>query len=290
MIFKETMKILTFDVEEWFHLLDNESTKNEEQWNTYPIRIHQNMDRIFDILEKSEQKATFFIVGWIAEKYPEIIKKISHKGYEIGFHTNYHQLIHQLTPEEFRTDVKNGLAYLEDITGKKIISFRAPGFSLTEKCNWAFSILAEMGIEYDSSVFPVPHAHGGYPSFPYISPTLIRTKHGDIKEFPVNVAEFYGKPFVYSGGGYFRLLPYWLIDYFTKKSPYVMSYLHPRDMDSDQPMISDLSVLRKFKSYVGLKSVQKKFEKWISDYEFIDINTASSRIDWEQVPVVVIKN
>jgi polysaccharide deacetylase family protein (PEP-CTERM system associated) len=284
------IKILTFDIEEWFHLLDNESTKNEEQWNTYPIRIYQNMDRIFDILERYEQKATFFIVGWIAKKYPEIIKTISDKGYEIGFHTNYHQLVHQLTPEEFYADVKDGLAYLEDITGKKIISFRAPGFSLTEKCNWAFGILAELGVEYDSSVFPVPHAHGGYPSFPCISPALIRTKYGDIKEFPINVAEFYGKSFVYSGGGYFRLFPYWLIDYFTKKSPYVMSYLHPRDMDPGQPMINDLPVSRKFKSYVGLKSAQKKFEKWISDYEFIDINTASSEIDWERVSVVEIKD
>lgn len=283
------MHILTFDVEEWFHLLDNVSTKTEKEWETYPCRIHENMDRIFDILDRHNQKATFFVIGWIAKRYPDVVKRICDKGYDIGFHTNSHQLIYDQSPEEFYEDLVEGLDCIENIIGKKINAFRAPGFSLTEKCNWAFDILSEQGILYDSSVFPISHAHGGYPSFPSIAPALIKTNGGDIKEFPISVGYILGKSMVYSGGGYFRLFPYWMIKYYAKRSSYIMSYLHPRDMDVGQPMIKDLPMIRKFKSYVGLKYAAIKFEKWITDFTFLDIHTASDRIDWDQVPVVDLR-
>jgi polysaccharide deacetylase family protein (PEP-CTERM system associated) len=284
------MNILTFDIEEWFHLLENASTSTEKEWNTYPVRIHKNMNRIFDILDRHEQKATFFVLGWIAKRYPEVVRKICDKGYDIGFHTNYHELIHQLTPESFRKDLEDGLDYLQQITGKKVLFFRAPGFSLTEKCNWAFEILAETGIKYDSSVFPTHHAHGGYPSFLRSTPTLIRTNHGDVMEFPISNAKIAGRAFVFSGGGYFRLFPYPIIRYYTKKSNYVMSYLHPRDLDAQQPMIKDLPLKRKFKSYVGLKTAADKLEKWLSDFEFADIRIASLAIDWTQTPVLDLRS
>lgn len=283
------MNILSFDIEEWFHLLDNASTKTEKEWEAYPSRIHENMDRIFDILDRHNQKATFFIIGWIARQYPEVVKRINDKGYDIGFHTNSHQLIYEQTPEEFYEDLTTGLGHIENITGKKITAFRAPGFSLTEKCNWAFEILAEQGIVYDSSVFPIRHAHGGYPSFPRIAPALIKTNKGDIKEFPINVGKIFGKSIVFTGGGYFRLFPYRMIRHYTKKIPYIMSYLHPRDMDAGQPMIADLSIIRRFRSYVGLKYTAAKFEKWITDFSFTDIHTASGDIDWDQVPVVDLR-
>ena len=283
------MHILTFDVEEWFHLLDNASTKTEKEWETYPCRIYENMDRIFDILSRHKQRATFFIIGWIAKRYPEVVKKIDEKGYDIGFHTNSHQLIYEQTPEEFYKDLVTGLDCLENIVGKKINAFRAPGFSLTEKCNWAFDLLAELGIEYDSSVFPMHHAHGGYPSFPSGTPALIKTDKGDIKEFPISISKICGKPMVYSGGGYFRLFPYWMIKHYACQSPYIMSYLHPRDMDACQPMVAGLPWIRKFKSYVGLKGASVKFEKWISDFSFIDIHTASENIDWKKVPVIDLR-
>lgn len=283
------MKILTFDIEEWFHLLDNASTKTEKEWETYPCRIYENMDRIFDILERHNQKATFFIIGWIARQYPEIVKRINNKGYDIGFHTDSHQLIYEQAPEEFYEDLTTGLDRIENIIGKKITAFRAPGFSLTEKCNWAFDILAEQGIVHDSSVFPIRHAHGGYPFFPSIGPALIKTDKGNIKEFPISVEKILGKSMVYTGGGYFRLFPYRMIKHYAKRSPYIMSYLHPRDMDAGQPVIAGLSLMRKFKSYVGLKYAAIKFEKWITDFTFTDIQTASGKIDWDQVPVVDLK-
>lgn len=280
------MNILTFDVEEWFHLLDNASTKTEEEWERYPCRIHENIDRIFDILDRHDQRATFFVIGWIARKYPEVVKQIISRGYDIGFHTNSHQLIYEQTPDEFYLDLITGLDCLENITGKKVDTFRAPGFSLTEQCNWAFDILAEQGIIYDSSVFPISHAHGGYPTFPCISPALICTEHGNIKEFPISVGRIMGKPMVYSGGGYFRLFPYWMISYYAEKSSYILSYLHPRDLDAGQPILEGLPLSRRFKSYVGLKSAAKKFEQWITDFKFVDIHTASQEIDWDEVDKV----
>jgi polysaccharide deacetylase family protein (PEP-CTERM system associated) len=247
------------------------------------------MDRIFSLLEKHNQKATFFVLGWIAQQYPDIVRRIADNGFDIGYHTDEHQLIYEQTPEEFYADMVRGLDCLENIVGKKVEAFRAPGFSLTESCNWAFDILSEVGIVYDSSVFPTPHAHGGYPSFPHIGPTLIKTRTGDIKEFPISVGKLFRKSVVYSGGGYFRLFPYLIIKNLARKSSYIMSYLHPRDMDAGQPMIEDLPLSRKFKSYVGLKTCASKFEKWIVDFSFIDIKTAASNVNWAQVPVVDLR-
>ena len=135
------MNILTFDIEEWFHLLDHKGTKTELEWGNYEKRIHSNMERIFHILEKSNQKATFFCLGWIAEKYPEVIKEIISSGFEIGCHSNKHQLVFEQSPLEFENDVERAVNTLEDITGSKIKYYRAPGFSITEKNKWAFEIL-----------------------------------------------------------------------------------------------------------------------------------------------------
>ena len=145
------MRILTFDVEEWFHLLDNDSTKSEVQWNTYEVRINKNMDRVFQILDDTNTKATFFVIGWIAKKYPEIVKRIA-KKYEIGSHTYNHQLVWQQSPEEFADDIVQSKALLEDITGKQVKYFRAPGFSIRESESWAFEAIAKAGFEYDCSV------------------------------------------------------------------------------------------------------------------------------------------
>jgi polysaccharide deacetylase family protein (PEP-CTERM system associated) len=279
------MNILTFDVEDWFHLLDNESTDTTDKWKSFPSRIHRNMDRIFGLLDEYEQRATFFVLGWIAQQYPDMVRRIRDKGFEIGYHTDTHRLIHAMNPDTFYLEMKRGLDRIENITGNKVVAFRAPGFSLTESCNWAFDILTETGIRYDSSIFPIRHAHGGYPSFPYAEPTLIKTANGALKEFPVNAGRLFGKPIVYSGGGYFRLLPYRLIEYLSKKDSYIMSYLHPRDMDAEQPVIKDLPLSRKFKSYVGLKSCRSKLERWIRKFPFTDIATVDSTIDWNKSPV-----
>jgi N-acetylglucosaminyldiphosphoundecaprenol N-acetyl-beta-D-mannosaminyltransferase len=198
-----------------------------------------------------------------------------------------HQLISALTPKSFRQYLADGIHSIEDITGTTVRSYRAPGFSLTKKTLWAYEILAECGIETDCSIFPANRAHGGYPGFPVSEPSLIQTKSGTIRELPVNTHSIGGRNIVFSGGGYFRMLPYPLIHRFTRKSDYVMSYFHPRDFDPGQPRISDLSMYRTFKSYIGLKKSQEKLEKWLDEFNFIDLREAIRAIDWTSVPTLI---
>lgn len=280
------MNILTFDIEEWFHLLDNPSTKSENQWGNYEVRIHQNMERVFKILEETNAKASFFVLGWIAEKYPEVVREICDRGYEIGSHTASHQLVYEQSRQTFQSDVERSIKSFEDISGKKVKLFRAPGFSITKNNKWAFEVLYDLGIETDSSVFPAGRAHGGLPSYGTAAPSILKYNGVQLKEFPINTYPILQKRVIFSGGGYFRFLPYSYIKRWTQKSDYVMSYFHPRDFDPDQPIVKGLPIHRKFKSYVGLKSADGKLKNWISDFEFVDIETADNQIDWETVKTI----
>lgn len=280
------MNILTFDVEEWFHLLDNDSTRSEEQWKRYEVRIHENIDRIFRILDDTDTKATFFIIGWIAKTYPEVVKRIAEK-YEIGSHTMTHQLVWQQTPKEFQQDVDSSIKLLQDLTGQQIKYFRAPGFSIRESEAWAFEILHDLGVEVDCSVFPAHHAHGGMASYGKGEPAIIDVDGKTIKEFPISTREIKGHHLIYSGGGYFRLFPYWLINRWAKEdSDYLLSYIHPRDLDYGQPMIKELPLSRKFKSYVGLKGADNKLRRFLSDFNFTDLSSAVSTYDWNKAKYI----
>lgn len=300
------MNILTFDVEEWFHLLDFDATRTETEWGNYEVRIHDNVDRILDILDCTNTKATFFIIGWVAKTYPEVVKKIAAK-YQIGTHTMNHQLVWQQTPEQFREDVESSIKLLQDTTGQPIECFRAPGFSIRESEPWAFDILNELGIKYDCSVFPAHHAHGGMANYGEAVPSMIRHNGIEMKEFPVTTKELMGKSVIFSGGGYFRLVPYWLLhkwsreaaerqvvpmkigEDISRKTGYLLSYIHPRDLDGGQPMLEGLPLARKFKSYVGLKGAPEKLRQYLKDFKFSDVATAAAEIDWGKVPVVDLK-
>lgn len=282
------MKILTFDIEEWFHLLDVPATKSEKQWVNYETRIHENMETIFKILDRYNVAATFFVVGWIAEKYPEIVRMIDRRGYQIGSHTHTHQLAYDQDRSTFYNDVEKSIKTIEDVIGKKVELFRAPGFSISEENKWAFEVLHELGITTDSSVFPINHSHGGLKGYPSAKPSLLKYNGITLKEFPINSHTIVGNKMVFSGGGYFRLLPYQFIKKATSKSDYVMSYFHPRDFDFNQPLLKDLSSIRRFKSYVGLKSCRPKLEKWLGDFDFIDIATASEQINWIDKKVTLL--
>lgn len=274
------MNILTFDVEEWFHLLDTSSTKSEEQWKNYEVRIHENMDRIFRILEDTDTRATFFIIGWVAKTYPELVKRISEK-FEIGSHTMNHQLVWQQSPEEFKEDVDSSIKLLQDITGKEVKYFRAPGFSIRESEPWAFETLHDLGIDIDCSVFPAHHAHGGFPSYGDPGPGILEFNGKQIKELPVSFHKLGNHNIIYQGGGYFRLAPYWLIKNWARKDiDFLLSYIHPRDLDAGQPMVPGLPLTRKFKSYVGLKGAEKKLRRLLTDFNFVDIEAANKTIDW----------
>lgn len=274
------MRILTFDIEEWFHILDNKKTKSISEWNKFDSRIGLGMNLIYDIIDKYQVKATFFVVGWIAEKYPEIIREISDRGFEIGSHTHLHQLAYQQDRQTFYNDVEKSIKTLEDCIGKKVTSFRAPGFSITKNNLWAFEVLHKLGITKDSSIFPAGRAHGGLPSYGTAIPSIIEYNGLNLKEFPINTHAILGKSFIFSGGGYFRMLPYKIIENWTKQSNYVMTYFHPRDFDINQPIVPGLSLSRRFKSYVGIKNCKPKLERWLNEFDFIDMNSADKIIDW----------
>ena len=282
------MKILTFDIEEWFHILDNKETKGASDGVNFESRIHKNMDTIFEIIEKSNTRATFFVVGWIAKQYPEIVKEIVRRGFEVGSHTHLHQLAYEQDRQTFFKDVEKSIKILEDLTGKKVRSFRAPGFSITAHNKWAFEVLHELGIEIDASVFPAGRAHGGLPEYNEAKPSILQYNGIQLKEFPINSHQIFGKPLIFSGGGYFRLLPFKYIKSWSSSADYVMTYFHPRDFDHKQPLVPGLSMPRRFKSYVGLKKCQPKLEQWLRDFEFVDIETANKQIDWGKVKTVKI--
>jgi polysaccharide deacetylase family protein (PEP-CTERM system associated) len=252
------------------------------------VRIHQNMERIFNILEKNNQKATFFCLGWIAETYPEIIREIVSRGYEIGTHGRMHQLVYEQSPLEFVADLEYSIKTLEDLSGQKVKYFRAPGFSIGKDNKWAFEAIVSLGIEVDCSIFPARHTHGGFPSYREQVPSLLKYNGIELKEFPISYHSIWGIPIIFAGGGYFRIFPYHLIKRWTQSSEYIISYFHPRDFDAEQPVIQDLSMYRKFKSYIGLKNATPKLENWINDFKFIDIGTAIETINWNTVPIIEI--
>ena len=282
------MKILTFDIEEWFHILDHKDIQDSSSWSKFEFRLENNLERILNLLKNKNQKATFFCLGWVARKFPNLVEMIDQMGFEIGTHSNMHTLAYMQNKTDFRNDLAKSIDYIGNLTNKKVKYYRAPGFSVKESNKWIFDELIKQNIEIDCSIFPANRAHGGYADFPANNPSIISAEHGLIKELPINTFQILNNPIIFSGGGYFRLLPYPIIKNLVSKSDYVMTYFHPRDFDPNQPIIKDLSFYRKFKSYVGLNNAFVKLEKLISDFEFIDISEATREISWDSVKVVKV--
>lgn len=282
------MRILTFDIEDWFHLLDHSETESIDSWDGFESRITANVEYILEQLFIRGQKATFFILGWVAEKYPPLVRLISEQGHQIGTHSYAHSLVYKQDPYQFQQDITRSLSVIEDCIGIKVDSYRAPGFSITETETWALDILAQNGIIYDSSIFPAPRSHGGFSSFEFSQPVKISTSHNEIKEFPLNYQTFLGKRFVFSGGGYFRITPTLVLEYLFRRNEYLMTYFHPRDFDSNQPIVPNLNLTRKFKSYVGLSGAKSKFERILDCTEFESLVSFDSKFDWDKAPIVYL--
>jgi peptidoglycan-N-acetylglucosamine deacetylase len=281
------MNILTFDIEEWFHC---DFISDSSTWGNYEVRINNETALILEALDSRKIKGTFFILGWVGKKYPELIQKISSSGHEIACHSYLHRLVHQMDFKSFKDDTEYSIKILEDIIGKKVDTYRAPGFSITESNTWAFEVLAELGIVNDCSVFPSNRDYGGFPSFGESTPSILDINGCLLKEFPMNTITILNRPVVFSGGGYFRIVPYFFIHNWTKKSDYVISYFHPRDFDFNQPRLTHLPLMRQFKSYIGLKGAFPKFLKWITDFQVMSISEASNRIDWTKVKIITIQS
>jgi polysaccharide deacetylase family protein (PEP-CTERM system associated) len=283
------VRILTFDIEDWFHVLDNPETQSTDSWQNYDTRLRQGVDTILQLLDETSQSATFFCLGWVSEKYSDVIRRIDDAGYEIASHSYAHQLAYDQSQEEFREDVHKSLSVLQEITGKAVNTYRAPGFSITGRNLWAFAELIDQGIKVDCSLFPADRAHGGLPGLPEAVPTMGEWEGHEIELFPINTKSILGKKFIYSGGGYFRLAPGFLLQKWFQNDQYVMTYFHPRDFDPDQPMIPGLSAVRKFKSYVGIRGARDKLRRILQDNSFMDVRTASKSVDWDSVPRVNLK-
>ena len=278
------MNLLTFDIEDWYNC---DFITPDFNWDKYEVRIYEGVDRILEELAKRNLKGTFFCLGWIAEKHPKVIQKIHQQGHHIGCHSYQHELSFRFDRKGFMQDTEHAKKLIEDLVGEEINAFRAPGFSITKSNIWALEVLSELGFQYDCSLFPATHDYGGFPDYGKVEPTLLKLKNGaTLKEFPVNIHQMLGKDIVFSGGGFFRLFPYWLIKKWGKQSPYLMTYFHPRDFDPKQPMIKSLPLMRKFKSYVGLKGAFSKFQHLLNDFEFINIKEADALIDWNKTRII----
>lgn len=282
------MRILTIDVEDWFHILDNPATMAEENWSTFPTRVEKETQRLLDLFDRHQQKATFFILGYVARNHPSLVQEIARRGHELGTHSDMHQLVYQQEPEAFERDLVDSISAIEKAAGKRVRAYRAPGFSITRNvAPWAFDILVRNGIEVDGSVFPAPRAHGGISGFPVAGPCSIETRSGAaLRAFPMSVKHLGTRELVFSGGGYFRLTPKPLLMRLFDRSEYTMTYFHPRDFDPEQPIAPGLSRTRRFKSYVGLKGAFGKLDTLLGRFEFITLGEAEAQIDWEKVPVV----
>ena len=280
------MNILSFDIEEWFHLLDHEEVRSERSWDGMERKLPHMLGRILRLLEEQGVEATFFCLGWVAREYPELIREIDRAGHEIGSHSDIHTLIFEQSPDAFRDELRRSKDSLEQVLGKPVRAFRAPGFSLIPSCAWAFDILVEEGFEIDCSIFPAWHSHGGFPSFGPDRPLWIETSAGRLKEFPMNTARIAGQPLVFSGGGYFRLLPLPVLRRLWRRSDYTMSYFHPRDFEPDQRILPGLSAMRRFKSYYGLGGAEAKLRKILGEFKFDSVRTADQQVDWGNAPVV----
>lgn len=282
------MNILTFDIEDWYNC---DFITPDMNWDRYEVRIYDGIERILNELSNRNIKATFFCLGWIAEKHPDVVRRIHAQGHHIGCHSYQHELSYKFDRDGFKQDTDKAKKLIEDLIGAPITAFRAPAFSINENNLWALEVLAELGFEYDCSILPATHDYGGFPNFGLARPTLLNLPNGAVlKEFPINIHNIFGKNIVFTGGGFFRFFPYWQIKSWALKSPYMMTYFHTRDFDPDQPRIKSLPPMRKFKSYVGLSGSYSKFQKLLDHFNFISVKEADESIDWETVRAIKIQH
>lgn len=271
------MHILTIDVEDWYHLLNNRYFSNTDNWYDNESKLLKNLERIIALLEKYNRKATFLILGWIAEKYPSVIKLLVQNGFEIGSHSYLHRTTRFLNKKSFFADTEKSIKIIEDKSGKKVECYRMPAFSIDRTNKWVYDILAELGIKYDSSLTIANRRNK------YVYPYKIKTPNGNfIKELPVSTFRYLGVNFN-SGSGYFRMFPLKKITQSLKNENYNLLYFHPRDFDLQTPVSLKVSLLQNLKNRIGLKQSINKFESILNNFEFTDIKEASQKIDWTKV-------
>jgi len=259
--------IFSIDVEDWFHILDVPSAPTMDQWADLPSRVEKNFTKLLDLCSEKNVQVTCFFLGWVAERFPHLVKEAARRGHEVASHGYGHRLVYEVSRREFYDDVRRARLLLEDISGIEVVGYRAPGFSTTDETPWFFDALAEAGYQYDSSVFPAARGHGGMPQGRR-EPHRIG-ENGALLEVPITVADLLGKPMCFFGGGYLRLFPYWLIRKMAAQvlgeGRPVVFYVHPREVDPAHPRLP-MSRKRQFKTYVNLETTEVKLRRILQDF------------------------
>lgn len=290
------MNILTFDIEEWYieKVFYGGRSSCYRQYDHY-------LDSILELLDERQLQGTFFCVGQMGVMFPEVVRKIHNRGHEVGCHSNIHTWLNKMSREEVYEDTRQAIDSLEQCIGKKVTSYRAPAFSIGKENAWAFEILAKCGIEIDASVYPAVRDFGGFAEFGQQKPALV--KYGDctIKEFPVCLTHLMGKEIAFSGGGYFRFFPLWFVKNRIRNNDYNMCYFHIGDLipehggvmtkEAYESYFKEPGTLfnrykRYIKSNLGKNGAFAKMTSLISSMDFVNIETASKKLDRQQTHLV----
>lgn len=275
----KVLNALTIDVEEYFQVSNLESRFPCSGWDRIPSRVEKSTAIILDQLASREIKATFFILGWVAQRQPQIVRRIHAEGHEVASHGQNHQLIYRQTPDQFREDLRLSRTILEDLTGQAIVAYRAPSFSIVPASLWALDVLIEEGFTIDSSIYPVHHDRYGIRGTPP-EPHQIERASGVIWEYPPPVTDTFLGCIPVGGGGYFRLYPYGLTQHLLrsvnrKKRPFAV-YLHPWELDPSQPR-HRVGILNTFRHYVGLSRTEHRLNRLLDDFSFGTISQSLER-------------
>ena len=264
---------LTFDIEEHFQVAAFDSPMRRRHWDQFESRVVRNTHRILELLGMHEARATFFVLGWVAERHPDLLRDIARDGHEIASHGYAHEMIMNQTPEQFREDVRRTKAILEDLTGKAVIGYRAPSFTITPETRWTLQVLVEEGYLYDSSIVPIVHDRYGFPG---ASPWYHRlsTAAGPLWEVPPTTVKVGGVRVSVAGGGYLRLYPFGLFQWLLRRAeseghPLVL-YAHPWELDPDQPRMNG-PWLSRFRHYTNLHKTKDRLASLLREFSFAPI-------------------
>jgi polysaccharide deacetylase family protein (PEP-CTERM system associated) len=274
------LNALTIDVEDYFHVQAFADVISSAHWDEYPVRVERNTFRLLEILGRRNVKATFFILGWVADRCPALVRAIVDSGHEIGSHGYGHRMLTRGSQANFREDLIRAKSTIEDQTGSRVTCFRAPSYSITSKTLWALEILAEFGFEYDSSIFPIRHDYYGITDAPRFPHYWSLKSGARLLEFPPSTVRILGINVPIAGGGYLRLLPYkvtaWAIRRLNQKEDQpAMVYLHPWEIDPDQPRLV-ASWSSRFRQYQNLQTTEKKLTRLLDDFSWAPMSKVLS--------------
>ncbi len=274
--------VLTIDLEDWFHVTNFEPYISRDEWKSCPTRIQHTVPRLLDILAEHDSHATFFALGWVARRFPALVKRISEAGHELASHGDEHRLVTVQSPEEFREQLLRSRDIIENVTGQQVLGHRAPSYSFRKSTDWAIQVLLESGFQFDSSVFPFGTRRDPRLCDARFPCLLYNHGSGAIVEYPLSTIRMAGLNIPIAGGGYFRLLPYPFIKRsihdLNQEGHRAIMYLHPWELDPDQPRVDRASWLARFRHYHQLDRTEAKLRALLTDFRFGSIR----EVFWSQ--------